>query len=140
MLDFSSLNNDLPKRPTSPAKEEGHINIPDELKTKPTALVGPVEKKKRDNATEMTLLETSRLINERLRNCQQAIWTYYKATKDGRPPEEIALILAKALSLAVSDTMIYTSLAMKYRLEYGIRTEEDVPYNIVRENGACSKP
>ena len=140
MLDFSALNTDLLKSPTSPAKEEGHINIPAELKTKPVALVGPIERKKRETATEMSLLETSKLINERLRNCQQAVWTYYRAVKENRPPEEIALLSARALSLALSDQMIYTTLAMKYRLEYGIRTEEDVPYNIVRENGACSKP
>ena len=140
MLDFSALNTDLIKSPTSPANEEGHINIPAELKTKPTALVGPVERKRRENDTEMSLLETSKLINERLRNCQQAIWTYYKATNEGRPPEEIALVLARALSLAVSDTMIYTTLAMKYRLEYGIRTDDNIPYNIIHENDTCMKP
>lgn len=140
MLDFSSLDKDFVKSPTSPAKGEGHINIPAELKTKPTALIGPIEKKKRETATEMSLLDTSKLINERLRNCQQAIWTYYKAVKEERPPEEIALLLARALSLAVSDTMIYTTLAMKYRLEYGIRTDENIPYNIIHENDACRKP
>ena len=139
MLDFSSLDKDFVKQPVSPAKGEGNINIPAELKTKPTALVGPLERKRRENCTEMTLLETSKLVNERLRNCQQAIWTYYKAVRDGRPPEEIALLLARALSLAVSDTMIYTTLAKKYGLEYGIRTDENIPYNIIREN-TCSKP
>lgn len=133
MLDFSALNNDLPKGPPRPAKGPGNTNIPAEFKTQPTALKGAIAAGKREKAAENSLLEVSRLINERLQRCQMAIWDYNKAVKAGRPPEEIALLAARALSLAVSEEMIYTSLANRYRVLYGVYLDPEKPGEVFRE-------
>lgn len=133
MLDFSALNNDLPKRPPRPANEPGNTNIPAGSETRPTAATGATAAGQREKAKESSLLEVSRLINERLRRCQMAIWDYNKAVKAGRPPEEIALLAARALSLAVSEEMIYTSLANRYRELYGVYLDPEKPGEPCRE-------
>lgn len=133
MLDFTALNKDTPKRPYSPGNEPGHIKVPAELQSEPTALTGAKARAQRQNETEMNLLEVSKLINERLGRCQMAIAEYNKALRDGQPPEEIALLAARALSLAVSEDLIYTSIANKYREQYGIRINQEAPHDIIRE-------
>lgn len=133
MLDFNSLNNDLTKCPTRAANEAGHINIPAEYKAQPAGVTGPEYKEDREKANEMSLLEVSKLINERLGRCELAIWAYNKAVRDGRPPEEIALLAAKALSLAVSEELIYKSLEKALGPKYGIRVNAAPPYEITRE-------
>lgn len=133
MLDFSALNKDLPKGPPRPANGPGNTNIPAEFKTQPMALKGAIAAGKREKAAENSLLEVSRLINERLQRCQMAIWDYNKAVKAGRPPEEIALLAARALSLAVSEEMIYTSLANRYRVLYGVYLDPEKPGEVFRE-------
>ena len=133
MLDFSALNNDLPKRPPRPANEPGNTNIPAGSETRPTAATGATAAGQREKAKENSLLEVSRLINERLQRCQTAIWDYNKAVKAGRPPEEIALLAARALSLAVSEEMIYTSLANRYRELYGVYLDPEKPGEPCRE-------
>lgn len=133
MLDFSALNNDLPKGPPRPANEPGNTNIPAGRETRPAAATGATAAGQREKAKENSLLEVSRLINERLRRCQTAIWDYNKAVKAGRPPEEIALLAARALSLAVSEEMIYTSLANRYRELYGVYLDPENPGEPCRE-------
>ena len=133
MLDFSALNNDLPKGPPRPANEPGNTNVPAGSETRPTAAAGATAAGQREKAKENSLLEVSRLINERLRRCQTAIWNYNKAVKAGRPPEEIALLAARALSLAVSEEMIYTSLANRYRELYGVYLDPEKPGEPCRE-------
>ena len=134
MLDLSPLKGNAPKQPVSPANTPANINVPAEYQTLPTAAAGALQKEKRKIATEMSLLDVSKLINERLRNCQTAIWAYNKAVKADCPPEEIAMLAAKALSLAVSDEMIYTSLEKKYMGKYGIKVSSGNPYEIIKES------
>ena len=133
MLDFSALNNDLPKRPPRPANEPGNTNTPAGNETRHTGPPGALTAGRRENTDESSLLEVSRLINERLRRCQMAIWDYNKAVKAGRPPEEIALLAARALSLSVSEEMIYTSLASRYRKLYGVYLDPEKPGEVFRE-------
>lgn len=134
MLDFTALKNDAPKSPTTHGNDPAHIKVPAELKSEPAAVAAARYKENRQNAQEMNLLEVSKLINERLRNCQTAIWAYNKAVRDDRPPEEIAVLAAKALSLSVSEELIYTSIEKKYRQKYGIRVSNATPYDIIRES------
>ena len=131
MLDFTALDNDLTKRPTSPAKQGTDIKLPEDLQAAPTGLIGAKYKEKRKTANEKTLLEVGKELNARLRRSEMAMSTYHKAVRDGRPPEEIALIAARALSLAVSDSMVYKKISEEYREKYGIATEGKPPYNII---------
>lgn len=133
MLDFTALNNDPLKSPTSPANDPANIKVPAGLKTEPTGLTGAKYRESRKNANDMSLLEVSKLINERLARCQMSIAEYNKAVRDGQPPEEIALLAARALSLAVSEELIYTKLASLYGEKYGIRIDPEPPHNILRE-------
>ena len=47
--------------------------------------------------------------------------------------EEIALLAAKSLSLAVSEELIYKSLEKKYRDQFGIYIDPKKPDEIIRE-------
>ena len=131
MLDFTALNNDRTKRPASPAKEEGNIKLPEDLQAAPTGLIGAKYGEKRKKESETSLPEAGKELNRRLQRAEMAIHTYYKAVRDGRPPEEVALIAARALSLAVSDSLIYSTISGQYGERYGIRTEDEPPYNII---------
>lgn len=130
MLDFSALNNDVPKCPPRRLNEPGNINIPAELKTTPAAVQGPKAKADRKKATDLTLLELGRIINERLGRAEITIAEYHKAIKKNRPPEEIALLAAKALSLAVSEDLIFKSLEKHYQ-DLGVTVSAEPPYKII---------
>ena len=133
MLDFTALNNDLPKSPYRPGNDPANIKVPAELQSEPTGLAGAKYKEHREKENEKSVMELGKLLNERLGRAEIAISEYNKALRDGQPPEEIALLAARALSLAVSEDLIYTSIEKKYREQYGIRISPEPPYKIVRE-------
>jgi len=133
MLDFTALNNDPVKSPYSPGNDTANIKVPAELKTKPTGLEGAEYKEERRTNHVMSMLELGKLINERLARAEITIHTYNKAVRDDLPPEEVALLAAKALSLAVDEDLIYTSIEKKYRERYGIYVSRDTPYRIMKE-------
>ena len=133
MLDFTALNDDLTKRPYSPANEPGNIKVPAELKTSPTGLEGAKYKEQRKSNNLLSMLDLGKLINERLGRAEITIHEYNKAVRDDLPPEEVALLAAKALSLAVNEDLIYTTIENKYRERYGIYVSRDTPYRIIRE-------
>ncbi len=133
MLDFTALNKDVPKRPYSPGNDPAHIKVPTNLQSEPTALTGAKYKETRQNQNGKSLLELGRLNNERLARSEIAISEYNKALRDGQPPEEIALLAARALSLAVGEDLIYTTIANKYREACGIRICPEPPHKIIRE-------
>lgn len=138
MLDLSKISalhekNDAPKSPTIHANEAAHIKVPAKNNPPSEEATKTDFRVEQHKATEMSLLEVGKLINARLQLCGTAIWAYNKAVRDDRPPEEVAMLAAKALSLAVSDTMIYSSLEKKYRPKYGIRVSEESPYGLQHE-------
>ena len=133
MLDISALNNDAPKRPYSPGNDPANIKVPASLQSEPTALTGAKYRQTRQNNDEKSLLELGKLNNERLGRSEIAISEYNKALRDGQPPEEIALLAARALSLAVGEDLIYTTIAKKYLEKYGIRISPEAPHKIIRE-------
>ena len=133
MLDFSALNKDATKRPYSPGNDPANIKVPASLQSEPTALTGAKYRQTRQNNDEKSLLELGKLNNERLARSEIAISEYNKALRDGQPPEEIALLAARALSLAVGEDLIYTTIAKKYREAYGIRISPEAPHKIIRE-------
>ena len=133
MLDFTALKTDPTKRPVRPANDTANIKVPAELKSEPAAVTGALYKEKRKNGNERSLLDVGKLLNERLGRAETAIHDYNKAVRDGKPPEEVALYAARALSLAVCEEMIFTTIARKYQSEYGIRISQDERHVIIKE-------
>jgi len=133
MLDFTTLNNDRTKSPVTHGNGPANIKVPAELKTKPAGLEEAEYKEQRRTNHVMSLLELGQLINERLARAEITIHTYNKAVRDDLPPEEVALLAAKALSLAMDEDLIYTSIEKKYRERYGIYVSRDTPYRIIKE-------
>lgn len=138
MIDLSKISalrekNDAPKSPTIHANEAAYIKVPAKNEPQLQETTGIDFRMAQHTSAEMSLLEVSRLINARLQQCSTAIWAYNKAVNDDRPPEEVALLAAKALSLAVSDTMIYSSIEKKYWPKYGIRVSQETPYGLQYE-------
>ena len=133
MLDFTALNKDVPKSPYTPGNDPANIKVPAELKSEPTGLTAAKARESRKSQDEKSLLDLGKLLNERLGRAELAIHEYFKALRDGQPPEHIALLAARALSLAVSDEMIFTTIARKYQDEYGIRIDPQPPHKVIKE-------
>lgn len=133
-MDFTALNNELSKTPTGHAKAETDIKIPENLKAQTRGSSGAKYADKRKNDTELNLLELGRLNNERLGRAEITLSEYNKAVRDDRPPEEVALLAAKTLSLALAEELIYTTIAKKYRDRYGITLTNEPPYKIIIVN------
>ncbi len=89
-------------------------------------------KAKRERHERYILLKMGRLMQENIIAAGRITETIFKAVRDDRPPEEIALAAVKGLSLLVNDTMLYDAIEKKYRQEYGITLESKPPYNIKR--------
>jgi len=89
-------------------------------------------KKGRENDTRGFLLSQGREMQKKLQRAERAISTYNKAVTARRPPEEIALIAAKALSLAMSEDLLYDRIKTWYQDEYGVKLDEKCPYEIRR--------
>ncbi len=87
-------------------------------------------REKRERAERYTLLRMGRLIQNNIIAAGRITETVFKALRDDRPPEEIALAAVKGLSLLVNDTMLYDTIEKKYRKEYGITLDSKPPYNI----------
>jgi hypothetical protein len=88
-------------------------------------------RQKRERAERYVMLKMGRLLQNNIIAAGRAVETLFKALRDGRPPEEVALVAVKGFSLMVNDTMLYDTIAKKYRQEYGIALEEKPPFNIV---------
>lgn len=89
-------------------------------------------KKDRTDGTRGFLLAQGREMQKKLQRAERAISTYNKAVTNRRPPEEIALIAAKALSLAMSEDLLYDRIKTWYQEEYGVKLDEKCPYEIKR--------
>lgn len=141
MADFSKLRaglkNDSAKRPTSDLKGEPQGNIPAENKNAVAgqidALAGDPAKmagKPGGNMADLSPLQAGRLLQDKIKRGECAIWAIFKAMKRNAPPEEIALIAVKGLSLVTSDPMVFTTVAEAYRQQYGMSIAEKPPYEI----------
>ena len=146
-------NNNAVKCPVSPANEPANSFIPAEEKSytewefdavtanmeKAAARRASKERRemqnaargKREKAERYVLLKMGRLIQGNIIAAGRITETVMKASRDGRPPQEIALAAVKGLSLLVNDPMVYTAIEKKYRQEYGITLEPKPPYNII---------
>ena len=89
-------------------------------------------RKDRVDDTRGFLLAQGKEMQKKLQRAERAISTYNKAVTDKRPPEEIALIAAKALSLAMSEDLLYDRIKTWYKEEYGVKLDEKCPYKIRR--------
>ena len=82
---------------------------------------------------EITKLQEGRLLLRNIMRGDTYSWELNRAVRDGRPPEEIALIATKCVSLMKADTIAFKKLAEDYRQKYGLVMEDEFPYKIRRE-------
>ncbi len=96
-------------------------------------------REKREKAERYVLLKMGRLMQDNIIAAGRITETVMKASRDGRPPQEIALAAVKGLSLLVNDPMVYTVIEKKYRKEYGITLDKKPPYNIMHLEAEADK-
>lgn len=152
-LKLPEIKKDATKCPTTPANEAANSFIPEELKTfsewqneaaaaemgkqiekdaakdKKNAL--ETARQKRERQEHLILVKMGRLMQDNIIAAGRLTERVMKATRDGRPPQEIALLAVKGLSLLVSDTLLYSKLAERYREEYGLQLDSKPPYEII---------
>ena len=152
-LKLPEIKNDAVKCPTTPANEAANSFIPEELKTfsewqfdtataelaKEFEKEAAKEKKnaletarqKRERQEHLILVKMGRLMQNNIIAAGRLTERVMKATGDGRPPQEIALLAVKGLSLLVNDPLLYSKLAERYREEYGLQLNSKPPYEII---------
>lgn len=91
-------------------------------------------REKRERAERYVLLKMGRQMQDNIITAGRIVERVLKATRDGSPPEEIALLAVKGLSLLVNDPMVYTAIAREYREKYNIELEPKPPYNLIRKD------
>ena len=91
-------------------------------------------REKRERAERYVLLKMGRQLQDNIIAAGRITETVMKAARDGRPPQEIALLAVKGLSLLVNDPMVYTAIAREYREKYNIELEPKPPYNLIRKD------
>ncbi len=152
-LKLPEIKKDAPKSPTTHGNGAANGFVPEELKSftewqfeaatdelqKQFEKDAAKEKKnaleearlKRERKEHLILIKMGRLLQDNIIAAGRLTERVMKAARDGRPPEEIALMSVKGLSLLVSDTLLYTTLAERYREEYGIELSSKPPYEII---------
>ena len=157
MLEFPNIRpnpekNDVTKRPYSPGNEPANGFVCADLKTyaqrrqeeqerlsllkdkEREALEAKKLSQGRTDSARAFLLQQGREMQERFQRGGTLLYTYNKAVRDNRPPQEIALLAAKALSLIMSDVLYYKPLAERYRTEYGITLQDAQPFEVIRSD------
>ena len=141
MADLSKLlgnvKTDAPKRPTSDFKGATHTNYQAEHKNAVAGQTDPLKAETAKtagdtpgNMPELSPLQAGKLLQEKIMKGECSIWAINHALKRNAPPEEIALIAVKGLSLVTSDPMIFKTVSDIWRDKYGMVIEEKPPYKI----------
>lgn len=144
MLDFSKLKKNATKRPTTQGNGAANSFIPTDNKN---AVAGEYEsdkgitqkqtEKQPQNEPETTqkdyLLQVGKQLQENIRKGGRSTWDIFKSMKADRPPEEIALIAVKGLSLVLDDQLLYKTVSERYRQQYGISLTDKPPFTIIRD-------
>ena len=139
MLDFSKMKNNATKRPATQGNGAGNSFISTDNKN---AVAGECESDRGKSAFlaenepgkagESILLQAGKHLQRNLQRGELTAHELNKAIRDDRPPEEIAMIATKTVSLILSDSMIYNALAKKYGEKYGITLTKEPPYKVTR--------
>ena len=140
MADFSKLRaglkKDATKRPTSDFNDPVNTNIPTEDKNTVAGQIDTKEKvlvksmQELDPTADDFLLQVGILVQDNIKKGNLITWAINKAVKADAPPEHIALLAVKEISLLTDDTIVYKMLAERYRQKYGIELIEKHPYEI----------
>ena len=91
-------------------------------------------REKRERAERYVMLKMGRQMQDNIITAGRIVERVLKATRDGSPPQEIALLAVKGLSLLVNDPMVYTAIAREYQEKYNIELEPKPPYNLIRKD------
>ena len=144
MLDFSKLKNNATKRPTTQGNGAANSFIPTDNKNAVAGEYGSdksIDQKQTEkqpkNEPEPTqkdyLLQVGKQLQENIRKGGRSTWDIFKSMKADRPPEEIALIAVKGLSLVLDDQLLYKTVSERYRQQYGISLTDEPPFTIIRD-------
>ena len=144
MTDFSKLlrniKPDATKRPVNGFQNPTQGNIPAEPKnaveTKINPIAGADTKKPRNPGEpfpDLSPLQAGKLLQEKIMKGECSIWAINHAMKRNAPPEELALIAVKGLSLVLHEPLLFKTVAERFRQEYGITLTEKPPFKILRE-------
>lgn len=88
-------------------------------------------REKRERAERYVMLKMGRQMQNNIITAGRIVERVLKATRDGSPPQEIALLAVKGLALLVNDPMVYSAIEKNYRQQYGITLEPKPPYNLI---------
>lgn len=135
-MDWESLGIERTKRPSRPANEPGHINLPTPPENSTTGTGEATTAGCDLEDAKRYHLEMGKRMQQQLVNGGHTVWTLNKAIRDKRPPEEIALVAVKVVSLLIMEQRIYDSIKDEYRERYQITLDEKCPHEIIHlQNG-----
>ena len=88
----------------------------------------------RERAETHILVKMGRLMQDNIITAGRITERVLLANRDGRPPEEIALLAVKGLSLLVRDPLLYSTIAREYEKRYGLSLQDSPPYEVIRKD------
>ena len=87
-------------------------------------------RKGKDDSTRKLLLSVAKETQKNLQRGGTLVYEVNKAIRDDKPPEQVALLAVKCVSLLISDPMMYTALEKKYEERYGITLSTKWPFKV----------
>ena len=134
---FGNMKFDATKRPVTGFNGATNTNYQAEHKNAVAGQITPKETETGKSAgnqpeppADLTPLQAGKLLQEKIMKGECSIWAINHAMKRNAPPEEIALIAVKGLSLVTSDSMVFKTVSEAWREKYGMVIEENPPYKI----------
>ncbi len=140
MLDLSVLKNrtekNATKRPVNDFQGATQGNIPTDNKNAVAGRIDPLKGETVKSIEELDpraddfLLQVGIITQNNIKKGNLITWAINKAVKMDAPPEHIALLSVKEISLLTNDDIIFKKLAERYREKYGIEVTEKYPYEV----------
>lgn len=132
----AGLKNNAVKRPVSDFQTPTQGNIPTEHKNTVAGQIDPLKGKPAKSIEELDpraedyLLQVGIITQNNIKKGNLITWAINKAINSDAPPEHIALLAVREISLLTNDSMVYKMLADKYREKFGIELTDRHPYEI----------
>ena len=113
---------------TAQEENEKQIRQEQEEKRRVAAL-----RKDQDKSTNKFLLSVAKETQKNLQRGGTLVYEVNKAIRDDKPPEQVALLAVKCVSLLISEPLMFTTLEKKYAEQYGITLSTKWPFKVQKK-------
>ncbi len=92
--------------------------------------IAAMKKQKKEGGNKQ-LLDVAKIINRNLQRGGALVYDLNKAINKDCPPEQVALLAVKCVSLLINEGLIYNNIAKRYEEKYGIALTDGFPFKVI---------